>query len=348
MSPHNVTVQPPDWCVQGEVGTCSSHTETHQLLAVVLLRVRVQRLLSTGIAIMLLRGVQRQRGLVPAWQEEADTCVQFTATFSFGCCQTCVWPAVKCGGEKKSERKNHKKKEKQIIPEIPAWHDQLHNYYQKTLRLGRRACTSIFWTNKGIVAGKKSSISVCVATIFTKRDVERWDGRARTEKDGRVYSGETVGRHSQREPAGAGVPLHFVCKRLEVLNHLALLRWRGGGPASEGQEAIETQLVTQPAAAGANESHHCQRPSQMNNWPDRERMRLSASKLTTFEAEWRGIALPFRLVIGACGRSCRAGEKKRGQGWSLRQERNQDIDIQMEGRRKGQRTRGEKQIFSSE
>lgn len=35
-------------------------------------------------------------------------------------------------------------------------------------------------------------------------------------------------------PAGASVPFHFVCKRLVVLNHLALLRWRGGGPGSGG------------------------------------------------------------------------------------------------------------------
>lgn len=54
--------------------------------------------------------------------------------------------------------------------------------------------------------------------------------------------------HSQREPANATVPLNFVCKRLEVLNHLALLRWSGGGPASEGQEATETQLVTHPVS----------------------------------------------------------------------------------------------------
>lgn len=63
--------------------------------------------------------------------------------------------------------------------------------------------------------------------------------------------------HSYCEPAGASVPLHFVCKRLEVLNHLALLRWRGGGPASEGQEAMETQRVIHPAVATANEIHQC-------------------------------------------------------------------------------------------
>lgn len=39
------------------------------------------------------------------------------------------------------------------------------------------------------------------------------------------------------------VPLNFVCKRLEELLHLTLFRWSGGGPASEGQEATETQLV---------------------------------------------------------------------------------------------------------
>lgn len=61
--------------------------------------------------------------------------------------------------------------------------------------------------------------------------------------------------HSQGAPAGASVPLHFVCKRLEVLNHLALLRWRGGGgPASEGQEAIRTQPVTQPKAASSQQN----------------------------------------------------------------------------------------------
>lgn len=40
------------------------------------------------------------------------------------------------------------------------------------------------------------------------------------------------------------VPLCFVCETLEVLNHLALLSVSGGGPASGGQEATETRLVT--------------------------------------------------------------------------------------------------------
>lgn len=84
------------------------------------------------------------------------------------------------------------------------------------------------------------------------------ESRARTEKVIRVYSSEVVGlTHSQCVPAGASIPLHFVCKRLEALDHLALLRWRGGGPASEGQEAIETQLVTHPEAATANRTLHC-------------------------------------------------------------------------------------------
>lgn len=61
----------------------------------------------------------------------------------------------------------------------------------------------------------------------------------------KAYSSETVDpTPSQREQGRASVPRHFVCKRLEVLNHLALLRWSGGGPASEGQEATETQPVT--------------------------------------------------------------------------------------------------------
>lgn len=77
-----------------------------------------------------------------------------------------------------------------------------------------------------------------------------WDSKANPEKVGRVYSSET--RH--RVTACASVPLHFVCKRLEVLNHLALLRWRGGGPASEGQEAIETQPVTHPEAANSQQN----------------------------------------------------------------------------------------------
>lgn len=68
----------------------------------------------------------------------------------------------------------------------------------------------------------------------------------------RAYSAETVGlTHGYRERASASIPLHFVCKRLEVLNQLALLRWRGGGPVSDGQEAMETKLVTCPAAGAA-------------------------------------------------------------------------------------------------
>lgn len=93
------------------------------------------------------------------------------------------------------------------------------------------------------------------------------------------------------------VPLHFVCKRLGVLNHLALFRWGGAGPASDGQEAIETQLVTRPAAAAANKTHV---------WGP------------TFEAKRRGVALPLRLVIGTRGRSCRQEKKRRDRRGCLR------------------------------
>lgn len=50
----------------------------------------------------------------------------------------------------------------------------------------------------------------------------------------------------------------------------------------------------------------------MNNEPDRESVQLLLSELSTFEAEWRGIALAFRLVIRACGRTWRQDRKKRG------------------------------------
>lgn len=51
----------------------AADTVTDQLLAVFLLWVRVQRILGAGVAVMLLWGVQRQRGLVPAWGGKRDT-----------------------------------------------------------------------------------------------------------------------------------------------------------------------------------------------------------------------------------------------------------------------------------
>lgn len=58
-------------------------------------------------------------------------------------------------------------------------------------------------------------------------------------------------------PAGGSVPFHFVCKRLVVLNHLALLRWRGGGPGSVKEE------VTQAARHSSwDENHSAARMSE--------------------------------------------------------------------------------------
>lgn len=71
------------------------------------------------------------------------------------------------------------------------------------------------------------------------------------------------------------VPLHFVCKRLEVLNQLALLRWSGGGPASEGQEATETQPVTRPAARHSYRSRW--RSDTTDELTNRESVRLILS-----------------------------------------------------------------------
>lgn len=64
--PHNVIKTRTDRL------TRSSHTVTHQLLAVVVLWVRVKRILGTGVAVMLLWGIQRQGRLVPAWGVEEE------------------------------------------------------------------------------------------------------------------------------------------------------------------------------------------------------------------------------------------------------------------------------------
>lgn len=120
---HNVV--PTGWLYKyRQVDTYLSRTVTHQLLAVVVFRVRVKRILSTGIAIMLLRGIQRQRGLVPAWGREGDTCLVYVQLERLSnVCLTCieVW---------KNQKTDHKRlfqteKEKQLIPGTPDWHKHL-------------------------------------------------------------------------------------------------------------------------------------------------------------------------------------------------------------------------------
>lgn len=144
-------------------------------------------------------------------------------------------------------------------------------------------------SNKEKVAGRNSSI-VC----FSPSLKETWrSGTTQQQPRKRVLKG-FIG---VKEWVQHSVPLHFVCKRLGVLNHLALFRWGGAGPASDGQEAIETQLVTRPAAAAANKTHV---------WGP------------TFEAKRRGVALPLRLVIGTRGRSCRQEKKRRDRRGCLR------------------------------
>lgn len=138
-------------------------------------------------------------------------------------------------------------------PRSPSMTRSVQQLVPKNSKTLRPACTSIFLTNKEEVAGKSSFISVrflwfCSFHLAWK---ERGDAKNWERRKVKLCS------DTASEPAGDRIPLHFVCKRLEVLNHLALLRWRGGGPASEGQEAIETQLVTQPAATQPMKSNHC-------------------------------------------------------------------------------------------
>lgn len=107
------------------------------------------------------------------------------------------------------------------------------------------------------VAADRFSI-VWIFIILTKpeRNLDKSGDKARIETIYRVYSSETVDpTQSQREPGCASIPRNFVCKRLEVLNHLALLKWRGGGPASEGQEAMKTQPVTHTHSGSYTQSN---------------------------------------------------------------------------------------------
>lgn len=64
---------------------------------------------------------------------------------------------------------------------------------------------------------------------------------------------------------------------------------------------------------------------------DRPSVRLYLSNRTaTFEAERRGVALAFRLVIRARGRSCHQGGNKRGEDGCRGKKENpdQNIDVQ--------------------
>lgn len=139
------------------------------------------------------------------------------------------------------------------------------------------------------------------------------------------------------ESVCASVPLHFVCKRLEVLNHLALLRWRGGGPASEGQEAIETQPVTHPEAANSQQNSSLLETKAVlrhHGWTYQTGRLCSYywAKLSTFEAERRGVALAFCLVIGACGRACNQARKRgvKDVCWGNKRHQDQNTDIPTE------------------
>lgn len=82
-----------------------SFYQTHQLLAIILC-IRVKRILSAGIAIMLFWGFQWQGGLVPAWGK--DRCYYLSHTSELCYCQTCAWPAVRELRKWKSERKTTK------------------------------------------------------------------------------------------------------------------------------------------------------------------------------------------------------------------------------------------------
>lgn len=75
----------------------------------------------------------------------------------------------------------------------------------------------------------------------------------------------------------------------------------------------------------------CAQASWMNNYSDRESMRLLLKKLATFEPKWRRIALAFRLVIGACRRSYQQARKRRNKDgcWGKERNHNWKTDIQI-------------------
>lgn len=117
---------------------------------------------------------------------------------------------------------------------------------QQEKNTGRDFMHAAWYMNQRKSYRQISPVSVCFSTIFTrsKSEEEIWDQR--------------IKRDSVGEPLRLmhGVPLHFMCKTLEVLNHLALLWLRGGGPASGGQVPTETCPVTWPWATTPNRALH--------------------------------------------------------------------------------------------
>lgn len=118
-------------------------------------------------------------------------------------------------------------------------------------------------------------------------------GTAKQKLRKTIYKGIII---VEREWAQHSVPLHFVCKRLEVLNHLALLSWSGGGPASEGQEAMKTQLVTQPAAATANETKRL-RSVIMDKQDTKQREYAVIVECTKLPLKPNGVGSLWRFVL---------------------------------------------------
>lgn len=107
----------------------SSHSATdtdmlmppHQRLAVVVLRVRVERILGAGVAVMLLWCVQRQRGLVPAWNEKPAFNWRLHSTLEI--MKICWWRQVRREGWKRRDPLLTEEG-KPIISGNPVWHNQ--------------------------------------------------------------------------------------------------------------------------------------------------------------------------------------------------------------------------------
>lgn len=100
--------------------------------------------------------------------------------------------------------------------------------------------------------------------------------------------------------AYSSVPLHFVLNRLEVLNHLVLLRWRGDGPASEGQEVTAGHSAAPTSADSIWLSSAW--TSKDSEGKKMIQLILDCSLLTS-EAKWCRVTLSFGLVVRAGWRS---------------------------------------------
>lgn len=127
-----------------QVDTSPSYRVTHQLLPAVVLWVRIKRLIGAGISFMLLWGIQRQGGLVPAWRGGRHRCLVYNINLQ-PLSNMCVTRSERSTSVKKCARttKRSLNRESQESHQDTMISSTVNT---KLLRAGRRACTSMFST----------------------------------------------------------------------------------------------------------------------------------------------------------------------------------------------------------